>query len=562
MARPPVVSIGNQDFASIRERGNFYVDKTSFIREWWDSDDVVTLITRPRRFGKTLNMSMLTYFFSPKYAGREDLFSGLEIWEEQRFRSLHGQVPVISISLAGVKGTTYEDARKGMVQLIVRMFQQYRYVLSCPGITGVDCELFDAVSLDMDDATLASSLNLLCDLLEKSCNQKPIVLIDEYDTPLEQAYVHGFWQQMVNLTQPFFNNTFKTNPHLLRGLMTGVTRVSKESIFSDLNNLEVVSTTSEKYETSFGFTEEEVKASLASFGLQDRMDDVRLWYDGFRFGKQENMYNPWSITKFLDTGELAPWWANTSQNSLIDKIIREGSPKIKETMEDLLAGGRVDTPLDEELVFKTLDSREEAVWSLLVASGYLKIAGRTGTSAENWTYHLALTNHEVKVTFQNMIAGWFDAPGSSYNGFIEALLLDDLDYMNEYMNDVSHEMFSSFDVGKKPSESARPERFYHGFVLGLIVDLRDRYHITSNRESGLGRYDVMLEPIGPADPAFVLEFKVRRPRTEATLEDTVRAALAQIEAKNYDATLVTHGVSPERIRHYGFAFDGKDVLIG
>lgn len=345
--------------------------------------------------------------------------------------------------------------------------------------------------------------------------------------------------------------------------MTGITRVSRESIFSDLNNLKVVTTTSDEYGTTFGFTEEEVFNALDEYGMGDRKTDVKNWYDGFLFGKWSDIYNPWSILNFLDTGKLAAYWANTSSNSLVGKLIREGSPTIKMTMEDLLQDKVFHTVIDEQIVFSQLDHKISAVWSLLLASGYLRVEKFVFNEKRGRTeYDLKLTNKEVRLMFEQMIEDWFAEYTPDYNDFVKALLIGDLDAMNEYMNHVTCETFSSFDTGKHPSGKAEPERFYHGFVLGLIVELEDRYVITSNRESGFGRYDVMLEPRREGLDAFIIEFKVYNPRKDTTLEDTVREAHAQIEEKQYESILRKKGIAQERIKKYGFAFEGKRVLIG
>ena len=391
-------------------------------------------------------------------------------------------------------------------------------------------------------------------------------MLDEYDTPMQEAYVGGYWDELVAYTRSLFNSTFKTNPYLERGLMTGITRVSKESVFSDLNNLKVITTTSDEYATAFGFTEEEVFDSLEECGLSDKKEAVKSWYDGFIFGNVKDIYNPWSILNFLDTGKIGTYWANTSSNSLVGKLLREGNSRIKEKFEILLRGGSIESTIDEQIVYNQLDGNERAVWSLLLTSGYLKVLSHedyleipAGTQPQ---YELALTNLEVRLMFQSMIRDWFTPSEADYNDFIKALLLGDKEAMNAYMNRVALNTFSYFDTGKNPS-GEEPERFYHGFVLGLIVELQNRYMITSNRESGFGRYDVMLEPKNPEkDDALILEFKVHNPNNENTLKDTVQEALLQIERKKYAAQLVARGIPQERIRSYGFAFQGKKVLIG
>ncbi|MDE7359828.1 MAG: ATP-binding protein, partial [Lachnospiraceae bacterium] len=396
--------------------------------------------------------------------------------------------------------------------------------------------------------------------------KRVIILLDEYDTPMQEAYVHGYWEELVAFTRSMFNAAFKTNPWLERAIMTGITRVSKESIFSDLNNLKVVTTTSDEYGAAFGFTEEEVFAALDEYGMGDRKQDVKRWYDGFIFGMWKDIYNPWSILNFLDTGKITTYWANTSSNSLVGKLIREGSREVKESFEGLIRGEHLLAPIDEQIVYNQLDDNENAIWSLLVASGYLKILDYEKYEEDDIIgepkYELALTNHEVKIMFQNMVRGWFVGNASNYNAFIKALLLGDIKAMNHYMNKVAFATFSFFDVGNKPSAYAEPERFYHGFVLGLMVELADRYSITSNRESGFGRYDVMLEPLDRKDDAIILEFKVHDQESEKTLRDTVEAALLQIEEKKYAQPLVARGIKEDRIRKYGFAFEGKEVLIG
>lgn len=564
------VAIGIQDFNDLIQKKYFYVDKTAFIKEWWEAGDSVTLIARPRRFGKTLNMSMVNRFFSNEFAGNGEVFEGLFIWKEEAYRKLQGTLPVINLSFANVKEDNFPYAYGKICQILYRLYLQNLHLLDGARLPEEKKEEFrdmmDCLKKEERSSKVSMALNLLSELLYDYYGEKVIILLDEYDTPMQEAYVNGFWREIVSFTRSLFNSTFKTNPWLERGLMTGITRVSKESIFSDLNNLKVVTTTSDEYATSFGFTEEEVFAALDECGLDKEKKRVKIWYDGFIFGSHQGIYNPWSILNFLDTGKYDTYWANTSANSLVGKLIREGSRQIKVTFEKLLRGEHIRCAIDEQIVYNQLDDNESAIWSLLLASGYLKVLDyereELVEESEEVMYELTLTNYEVERMFNSMVRSWFTSAKADYNDFVKALLQNDKKAMNVYMNRVALTSFSYFDTGKNAS-GQEPERFYHGFVLGLMVELQNRYLITSNRESGFGRYDVVLEPKnGREENAIILEFKVHDPEDEASLKETVQEALAQIDRMKYEASLLEKGIPAEHIFKYGFAFQGKKVLIG
>lgn len=570
-----VISIGKQDFSSLRENNCFYIDKSDLIREWWDSQDEITLITRPRRFGKTLNMSMLNYFFSNLYTDKKALFEDLSIWKEEKYRNLQGIYPVIFISFASVKGNTYQDTRDGVIMAINEAYSEHRYLLEWKGLTEGERKCFEeldnyaknpGIKEPVANDTICNAVKNLSNCLYRYYKKKILIFLDEYDTPMQESYLYEYCKEFIAFIRNFFNATFKTNPYLERAMMTGIKRVSKESVFSDLNNLNVVTTTSREYETCFGFTEQEVFYALETMGMSEEKQLVKSWYDGFVFGSRKDIYNPWSITNYLDKKQLRPYWADTSSNGLINRLIRRSSPEIKELMEELLQGREIVVNFDEQIVFEQLEQDENAIWSLMLASGYLKATEveYRGILRDPW-YHLMITNLETTAMFSSLFKGWFYQSRSNYNQFVKALLNSDLDAMNYYMNQISMATFSYFDMSGKEDRSGAPERFYHGFVLGLIADQTDQYEICSNRESGFGRYDVMMIPRKPGNrrcPAIIMEFKVHNSKKEETLEETVDHALDQIEAMNYDAQLFARGFERKEIRHYGFAFEGKKVLIG
>lgn len=566
-----VISIGKQDYEEIIKENYFYIDKTDFIREWWESGDDVTLITRPRRFGKTLNMSMLKCFFSNQYAGKTWLFAEKSVWKEPKYQKLQGTFPLIYLSFADVKADNYAECRNGIIAIINEVYQTNRYLLQSDILTEGERELFGALDnysnnpspeKKITNEVVSRSLKTLSSCLMRFYGKKVIILLDEYDTPMQEAYMYGFWEELTTFVRALFNSTFKTNPYMERAMLTGITRVSKESIFSDLNNLNVITAVSEKYASYFGFTEQEVFAALDTFGLEKQKKEVKKWYDGFIFGNNRDIYNPWSITNYLDKKRFDTYWASTSSNSLISKLLQRAPSDIKEKMESLVSGKTICVNFDEQIVFEQLEQNPNAIWSLMVSSGYLKIEQieYRGILRIPW-YHLKITNLETMSMFCTMFQNWFSTSVTGYNGFIEALLNGKIKEMNAYMNDVALATFSSFDTGRHPSGKTEPERFYHGFVLGLLVELRDHYVVKSNRESGYGRYDVALLPLDKKDPAIVLEFKVHDPMEEKTLEDTARAALKQIAERKYDEEILETGIPKENIHHYGFAFEGKKVLI-
>lgn len=544
----PAIGIGYQNFAILIEKGLFYIDKTEIIKEWWESGPQVTAIMRPRRFGKTLTLSMLENFFSNQYA-QSRLFRSFKIWSYPEYRQLQGKFPVIQLSFAGQKAQTLEKAQQSLRMLFSELYRQHQYLLESSALTKVQKQYFKAILEGDSSSLLEQSVHELSSMLKSHFGVKPLIFLDEYDTPMQEAYLGGYWEELAGFMRDFFNASFKTNPYFEKALMTGITRISKESIFSDLNNIELVTTSSDAYATAFGFTEQEVFAAMDLYGY-DNKSEVKSWYDGFTFGKYKEIYNPWSITNFLHTGKLQAYWVNSSSNSLINQLIYEGSNSIKQSVEKLITGGTIETFIDEQVYFGQLPANERAIWSLLLATGYLKIIK---ADYELLRYTLALTNKEVQLMLERMISGWFANGYHGCNGFVRALLENNLGDMQDYLEVTMLDTVSYFDAAKNP------EAFYHGLVLGMILELKGKYLIRSNRESGFGRYDIVLEPVHRGQAAYILEFKVCR--EENKLQDTATSALEQIRKQRYAQELIAQGQAESNIYCYGLAFYGKRVHI-
>ena len=554
-----IIATGKQSFLNLRENNCFYVDKTKFIRDWWNGLDDVTLITRPRRFGKTLMLDTVNTFFSLEFAGRSDLFQGLEVWSDKKIQNLQGKIHVIFLSFARFNDSSYEGIVSRIKAALASIYGLFTPLIDQEAIPEAEKTLFTSVNEFMSDEKAKDSLHYLCKFITIQYNIKPIILLDEYDTPLQAAWQNKYWEELANFMRGFFNATFKDNQWLERGLITGISRVAKESIFSDMNNLKVVSITSNLYSDCFGFTEKEVYAAMDEYGMKNKAE-VKCWYDGFTFGNQHEIYNPWSIINFLATKELDTYWADTSSNRLVSDILAHSDAGVKKQAETLLNGKSILVKLDEQIEFNNLYTKKGAIWSLLMAAGYLKPLSVNRLEKE---YELDITNFETNLILQNKIYEWFDGLNSDDDdNFIKALLDNNLDLMNELMSEITEGTFSYFDTNRKiKNERTEAESFYHGFVLGLLINLKKRYGIISNHESGFGRYDICMYPKKDTDPGIVIEFKSISQSKEHNLKETCNNALKQIKERDYIKDLILHGVAKNNIYVYGFAFQGKKVLI-
>ncbi|MBA2369225.1 MAG: AAA family ATPase [Candidatus Protochlamydia sp.] len=547
--------IGVSDFKKVIEYDYAYIDKTLFIQELIEHGTEVALIPRLRRFGKTLNLSMLRYFFEK---GKEDtsyLFKNLKIWQIEKYRDLQGQFPVIFISLKDVKHDSWNKTFSSLRELIAAEYERHNYLLEGNSLTVKEKMLYHKIVFEEDGETLIEkSLLLLSEWLYRYHHKRVVLLIDEYDTPAHAAYIGKYYDTLIGFLRNWLSAGLKDNLYLERGVLTGILRIAKESIFSGLNNISTFTILHDTFSDKFGLLESEVKQLLDEYGLSEKLSDVRKWYNGYRIGSCTNIYNPWSVLNCIaNKGALEPYWVNTSENALIKQLIAQGTDDFKADMEQLLKGGIIEKNIEDGIVFSQLSQSPIAVWSLLLFCGYLTLDQKPSYGAP---CHLRIPNKEVSELYRSIIIDWFEKSihEHKYHMLLNSLITGDIDTFSQLFQEFMISSVSVFDV-----PSAESEKIYHGFILGMLIGLRDRYEIKSNRESGLGRYDVLLIPKNPNDLGIVMEFKKIGRFEKTTLEAAVESALKQIEDKQYAQELIDRGI--QRILYLGFAFEGKEVLI-
>ena len=534
------LAIGIDDFRKIIKEDCYYVDKTKFIADVLQDASNVKLFTRPRRFGKTLNMSMLKYFFDVRESEENrKLFNGLDI-EKSKYIDEQGKYPTILISLKSIKYETWEESLEQLKSLISNLYNEFEYIRE--SLNESEIELFNDIWFKKENGEYANSLKNLTSFLYKYYKKEVILLIDEYDIPLITAHKYGYYDEIINFYKIFLGEALKTNQYLKMGVLTGIIRVIRTGIFSDLNNLKVYSILEKKYSEFFGFTEEEVKEALQSFDIEEELVNVKYWYDGYKFGDSE-LYNPWSIINFLDGRELKNYWVGTSENFLIKNILENSTSRTNEILEKLFNEEEVEEAITGTSDLSILmDSKE--VWELLLFSGYLTVKEKIDEDI----YSLKLPNMEVKKLFKKeFINVHFGI--SLFRKTMEALKSLKFNDFEKYFQEIMLKSTSNWDTSK--------EAFYHGLSLGMLSYLDNDYYVTSNFEAGFGRYDVVLEPKNKNNRAFILEFKVTD--DENKLEKLSEEAIKQIEEKRYDINLKSRGI--KEITFVGVAFYGKKLKV-
>ena len=549
------IGIGISDFKVLRLRNNYFIDKSMYIKDIIDNQSGVVLITRPRRFGKTLNMSMLRYYFNIMEKNNKELFNGLKIMEQdKKYTSKLGFYPVIYLTLKDAGLMNYEYMIMQMKTIMMEMFYEHRYILESDKIADGEKNIFKRIlNAEATDIDLINSLKILSKMLYVYYDKPVILLIDEYDVPIQAAYVEGYYEDAIKFLKTFYGTTFKDNPYLEKAILTGVSRIAKESLFSGMNNFKVYTIMDNEFADDFGITEDEMKKIIKDFNIQDEEKEIKKWYDGYKIGNVEGIYNPWSILNYLKNKELKPYWVNTSSNDLI-KMTLEKSTTLKEQMERLLKDEAIEATIDLETIIVGIENKEENIWGLMLQTGYLKV--EETVSLEERRYKVKLPNNEIKDLIRGIIREWFSNKvlGNDLRSILQDLVSLNLKEFEKKFRVLVEEMFSYMDVGKNTAEN-----FYHAFVLGMLVGLKDTYYVNSNRESGFGRYDIMLEPKDKNGNSFIMEFKVMENMEEKTIEDTIENAKKQIEEKRYEEKLKERGFT--NITKMVYAFNGKEVKM-
>ena len=548
------IGIGESDFKMLKRKDYYFIDKSLYIKHIIDNSSKISLITRPRRFGKTLNMSMLRYYFDCTQKDSKELFKGLKIMEQdEKYTSKMNYYPCIYLTLKDVRDRNYKNMLLNLKTAILDMYQEHRYLLDSEKIYPEEKEKINNILYGREDeVALKSSVKELTKYLYRHYEKPVMLFLDEYDVPLQNAYVEDFYDDAVKFFKDFYGLTFKDNSYLEKTVITGVSRVAKESIFSGANNFDVYTVLDNEFSDDFGITSEEIKEIIKDFKIEEEKEEIKRWYDGYVVGSTE-LYNPWSVLNYINKKQLIPYWVNTSSNDLI-KLILKNSTTVKEKIERLLKNEEIEEVIDQETVIAGIEKNEDNIWGLLVGTGYLKIVEPVNITES--IYKIKIPNYEIKALFQNIIRDWFrdKVIGNDLNSILKDLITLNLKEFEKKFQKLAIQMFSYMDVGENTAEN-----FYHAFVLGMLVGLKDTYYVNSNRESGMGRYDIMLEPKDKNGNSFIMEFKVLEDMEESTIEETIENAKKQIEEKKYEENLKERGFT--NITKMVFAFKGKEVKM-